>query len=189
SFLPQWPCSASISPLCRKRWATHEGHAPRRTNETADQLLLRFRSAANSNSTRRQRTGLRFRRKRIGVALGEHLMGIAHPLTTINTEINAERFRRINDLIMEWKPVTLVVGLPLSLDGEEHQMTRLCKRFARRLEGRFHLPVVMIDERLSSAEASQSLRDQGIGGRRQKPMIDQVAAQHILQSYFDGYRP
>ena len=133
--------------------------------------------------------GFDFGEKRIGVALGEHLMGIAHPLTTINTEINDERFRRINDLIMEWKPVTLVVGLPLSLDGEEHQMTRLCKRFARRLEGRFHLPVVMIDERLSSAEASQSLRDQGIGGRRQKPMIDQVAAQHILQSYFDGYRP
>lgn len=133
--------------------------------------------------------GFDFGEKRIGVALGEHLMGIAHPLITIDTEINNERFRRIGELVTEWKPVTLVVGLPLSLDGEEHQMTQLCRRFARRLEGRFHLPVVMIDERLSSAEASQSLRNQGIGGRKQKPMIDQVAAQHILQSYFDGLRP
>jgi putative Holliday junction resolvase len=133
--------------------------------------------------------GFDFGEKRIGVALGEHLMGIAHPLTTIDTEVNDERFRRIGDLIAEWKPVALVVGLPLSLDGEEHQMTQLCRRFARRLEGRFHLPVFIIDERLSSAEASQSLKHQGIGGRKQKPMIDQVAAQHILQSYFDGLRP
>ncbi len=76
--------------------------------------------------------------------------------------------------------------LPLSLDGEEHKLTALCKRFANRLQGRFNLPVVMVDERLSSAEASQTLNELGIGGRRQKPMIDQVAAQHILQSYFDG---
>ena len=132
--------------------------------------------------------GFDFGEKRIGVALGEHLLGIAHPLTTIATEINNERFRLIGDLIAEWKPVTLVVGLPLSLDGKEHQLTLLCKRFARRLEGRFNLPVVMIDERLSSAEASQTLKELGIGGRKQKPMIDQVAAQHILQSYFDGLK-
>jgi putative Holliday junction resolvase len=130
--------------------------------------------------------GFDFGERRIGVAQGEHLIGIAHPLTTIDSEINNERFRRIGELIEEWQPVTLVVGLPLSLDGTEHQLTHLCKRFARRLEGRFRLPVVMIDERLSSAEASQSLKEQGIGGRRQKPVIDQVAAQHILQSYFDG---
>ncbi len=130
--------------------------------------------------------GFDFGEKRIGVALGEHLLGIAHPLTTINTEINNDRFRIIGELIAEWKPVTLVVGLPLTLDGEEHQLTLLCKRFANRLEGRFRLPVVMVDERLSSAEASQTLKGLGIGGRKQKPMIDQVAAQHILQSYFDG---
>lgn len=130
--------------------------------------------------------GFDFGEKRIGVALGEHLLGIAHPLTTINTEINNDRFRIIGELIAEWKPVTLVVGLPLTLDGEEHQLTLLCKRFANRLEGRFRLPVVMIDERLSSVEASQTLNSLGIGGRKQKPMIDQVAAQHILQSYFDG---
>jgi putative holliday junction resolvase len=130
--------------------------------------------------------GFDFGEKRIGVALGEHLLGIAHPLTTINTEINHDRFRIIGELIAEWKPVTLVVGLPLTLDGEAHQLTLLCKRFANRLEGRFRLPVVMVDERLSSAEASQTLKGLGIGGRKQKPMIDQVAAQHILQSYFDG---
>jgi len=80
----------------------------------------------------------------------------------------------------------LVVGRPLSVDGEEDELTRLYKKFARRLDDRFNLPVVLMDERLSSAEASQSLKQIGIGGRRQKPMLDQVAAQHILQSYFDS---
>ncbi|MEZ0231955.1 MAG: Holliday junction resolvase RuvX [Methylophilaceae bacterium] len=126
-----------------------------------------------------------FGEKRIGIAIGEHLLGIAHPLTTIDTEGNNERFNLISKLIAEWTPSVLIVGLPLSMDGEEHATTMLCKKFARRLDGRFDLPVVMIDERLSSAEASQSLKEVGIGGRKQKPLIDQVAAQHILQSYFD----
>ncbi len=129
--------------------------------------------------------GFDFGLKRIGVASGEHMLGIAHPLTTLNAESNDDRFNLIADLIKEWKPTTLVVGLPLSLDGEEHEVTLLCKKFARRLDGRFNLPVVMIDERLSSAEASQSLKEIGIKGRKQKPMLDQIAAQVILQSYFD----
>ena len=129
--------------------------------------------------------GFDFGLKRIGVASGEHLLGIAHPLTTLNAESNEDRFNQIAKIIDEWKPSTLVVGLPLTLDGEEHEVTLLCKKFARRLDGRFGLPVVMIDERLSSAEASQSLKEMGIGGRKQKPMLDQIAAQVILQSYFD----
>lgn len=123
--------------------------------------------------------------KRIGVASGEHMLGIAHPLTTLNAESNDDRFDLIDELIKEWKPSTLVVGLPLSLDGEEHDVTLLCKKFARRMDGRFNLPILMIDERLSSAEASQFLSESGINGRKQKPMLDQIAAQVILQSYFD----
>lgn len=129
--------------------------------------------------------GFDFGLKRIGVASGEHLLGIAHPLTTLNVESNEDRFNQIAKLVDEWKPSTLVVGLPLKLDGEEHEVTLLCKKFARRLDGRFGLPVVMIDERLSSAEASQSLKEIGISGRKQKPILDQIAAQVILQSYFD----
>jgi putative Holliday junction resolvase len=129
--------------------------------------------------------GFDFGLKRIGVASGEHMLGIANPLTTLNAESNDDRFNLIAELIEEWKPTTLVVGLPLSLDGEEHEVTLLSKKFARRLDGRFNLPVVMIDERLSSAEASQSLNEIGIKGRQQKPMLDQIAAQVILQSYFD----
>jgi putative Holliday junction resolvase len=129
--------------------------------------------------------GFDFGLKRIGVASGEHVLGIAHPLTTLNAESNEDRFKLIEALIKEWKPSTLVIGLPLSLDGDEHEVTALCQRFARRMDGRFGLPIVMIDERLSSSEASQSLKELGVSGRKQKPMLDQIAAQLILQSYFD----
>ena len=129
--------------------------------------------------------GFDFGEKRIGIAVGETMLKLAHPLTTIQAEENAVKFAQIATLIQEWRPSLLVVGLPTYLDGEAHELTYLAKKFAQRLEGRFNLPVVMVDERLSSAEAAQSLRESGVHGIQQKAMIDQVAAQTILQSYFD----
>lgn len=126
-----------------------------------------------------------FGEKRIGIAVGEHLLASANPLMTIDNESNEIRFQIITKLVSEWQPRLLVVGLPLSLDGSEHAVTQLCKKFARRLNGRFNLPVALIDERYSSAAASQLLNEAGIRGRAQKEMLDQVAAQTILQSYFD----
>lgn len=126
-----------------------------------------------------------FGEKRVGVAMGEHLLGIAHPLTTIDSESNDIRFASISKLIAEWQPSMFVVGLPSTQDGSEHALAALCTKFARRLNGRFGLPVTMVNESYSSAEASQSLKQINIHGRKQKPMLDAVAAQHILQSYFD----
>lgn len=130
--------------------------------------------------------GFDFGEKRIGVAVGEMLLKTAHANTTINAEVNEVRFHVIEQLIHEWKPSLLIVGLPTYMDGSEHLLTQLSKKFAQRLEGRFNLPVMMIDERLSSAEASQQLSEAGIKGREQKEKIDAVAAQVILQSYFDS---
>ncbi|MCE9633164.1 MAG: Holliday junction resolvase RuvX [Methylophilales bacterium] len=127
-----------------------------------------------------------FGEKRIGVAVGDLEIGIAHPLETIVAEGNGARFDAIAQLIAEWKPTQLIVGLPSHMDGSEHELSRLSRRFARRLEGRFNLPAVLVDERLSSDEASLSLNEAGIRGKSQKVMIDQVAAQHILQSHFDS---
>ncbi len=127
-----------------------------------------------------------FGERRIGIAVGEHLIHSANPLTTIDNESNEIRFNIITALVNEWQPKLLIVGLPLSLDGSENEVTQLCKKFARRLNGRFNLPVILIDERYSSAEASQLLNQTGIKGRAQKAMLDQVAAQTILRSYFDG---
>lgn len=126
--------------------------------------------------------------RRIGVAVGDTLVGMAHPVQTIDGEGNALRFGLIESLIREWQPNVLVVGVPFHLDGAEHEMTLRCRRFSRQLEGRFNLPVVLVDERLSSDAASLALAESGIKGRRQKPVLDQVAAQLILQTYLDEQR-
>lgn len=127
-----------------------------------------------------------FGEKRIGVAMGESVLRIAHPLTTIASEVNDVRFGAIEKLIAEWRPTQLVVGLPLHMDGAEHEMTQRCRRFARQLEGRFRLPVALRDERLTSAAAEDMLAEQGRRGRQHKHLIDQVAAQQILQAWFDA---
>jgi putative Holliday junction resolvase len=64
-----------------------------------------------------------FGERRIGVAMGETMLGIAHPLLTIDTEITDARFAAIGKLIDEWHPSQLVVGLPMHQDDTEHQMT------------------------------------------------------------------
>ena len=127
-----------------------------------------------------------FGEKRIGVATGETILKTAHPLTTIVGEQNDLKFAQIAALISEWRPSLLVVGLPTQMDGSVHAMTKLAQKFAQRLEGRFNLPVIMCDERLSSVQASQSLNESGVRGIKQKAMLDAVAAQTILQSYFDA---
>lgn len=126
-----------------------------------------------------------FGEKRIGVAVGNLELGLAHPLATVSEESTVGRFDRIASLIEEWQPVLLVVGLPTHADGTEHELTRLSRRFARRLEGRFGIKIAFVDERYTSISAGEALREAGIKGRKQKPALDQVAAQLILQSYFD----
>jgi putative Holliday junction resolvase len=126
-----------------------------------------------------------FGEKFTGVAVGESSVGIAHPLALITAESKAARMDEIAGLVAEWKPGILVVGLPLSMDGAEHEMTRRCRRFARQLASRFSLPVRMVDERLSSAAAEEALRSAKKGGRKHKLHTHQVSAQIILQSYFD----
>lgn len=126
-----------------------------------------------------------FGRKRIGVAVGNTALKLAHPLMTIHGEKNDQRFAAIHALIAEWQPVLLIVGLPFHSDGAAHEMTHLCQRFARRLTGRFNIQALLVDERYTSRTASTALHQAGISGRKQKPFLDQVAAQHILQSFFD----
>jgi putative Holliday junction resolvase len=128
---------------------------------------------------------LDFGEKFTGVAVGESSLGIAHPLVLITAVGNAVRMDEISALVSEWRPGALVVGLPLSMDGAEHEMTRRCRRFARQLEARFRLPVILVDERLSSAAAEEALRAVKKGGRKHKLHAHQVSAQIILQSYFD----
>jgi putative Holliday junction resolvase len=113
--------------------------------------------------------------KRIGVAVGEPELGTAHPLPAVSG------FPQIEKLVAEWRPAQLVVGLPVAEAGA-HPLARRVERFARQLEGRYRLPVARVDERFTSVEAESRLKGKMRGVKK---AIDSVAAQLILEQYFD----
>ena len=126
-----------------------------------------------------------FGTRRIGVAVGNTLLRVARPLTTIATEANAPRFAAVAALIETWRPDVLVVGRPVHADGTPHEMTSRAERFARQLEGRFGLEVARVDERYTTEEAEAALAQAGVRAEERKAVRDQVAAQLVLQAWFD----
>jgi putative Holliday junction resolvase len=133
--------------------------------------------------------GFDFGTRRIGVALGQELTRTARPLTTLQTPNRAIDWDGLTRLIEEWRADAFVVGLPLHMDGTEHELTQLARRFGNRLAGRYNRPVFFVDERLTSDEAGRRLAEEGRGGRAHKGAIDAVAAQLILQSWLDQQSP
>jgi putative Holliday junction resolvase len=129
--------------------------------------------------------GFDFGEKRIGVAVGETATHIAHPLAGIAEEATDARFAAIEKLVSEWKPAGFVVGRPRHADGAEHEIALLAEKFARRLSGRFALPVEFVDETLTSAQAERELRDMH-ARLRGAADVDALAAALILQSYLDS---
>lgn len=127
--------------------------------------------------------GFDYGRKRIGVALGQPVTRTASSLETLVAKDGQPDWAEVERLLDDWHPAALIVGLPLGLDGSEQDITSEARRFARRLEGRFHLPVYLVDERLTSREAEHIIKTQTQKDSRD---IDQVAARIILQAWIDN---
>lgn len=125
-----------------------------------------------------------FGERRIGVAVGDRELGIAHPLETIEYRRDEDPLVLIEALVNEWHPILFVVGLPVSVDGSEHELAPLVRGFCNALSERFGVATNLVDERYTSAEASEILNEAGVRGRRQKEYLDQVAAQTILEDFF-----
>ncbi len=129
-----------------------------------------------------------FGTRRIGVAVGNTITHTAEPLTTIDEPRNDERFTAIGALVQAWQPGLLVVGVPVHADGTPHAMTARAQRFARQLEGRFHKPVAEVDERYTTELARQVLGGAKARKGTDRASRDSIAAQLILQGYFDEHR-
>ena len=126
-----------------------------------------------------------FGEQRIGVAIGETLLGEARALATVAEAANDRRFAAIGKLIETWHPARLVVGLPRHLDDSAHAFAARCERFANQLAGRYRLPVELADERYSSAVAESAMGGRGLNVRKNKARLDAEAAAVILQAWFD----
>lgn len=127
--------------------------------------------------------------QRIGVAVGEQELGTAHALPALAALTQPGLMTAIGRLVKEWKPSLLLVGRPLGDDGAAHEMTRRAERFARQLNGRFGLPVRLVDEGYSSVEAESRVRA-AYGARKAASLargkaLDSQAAQLVLEQYFN----
>lgn len=119
--------------------------------------------------------------KKIGVASGNNLIGTASPLRPLLCRDGQPDWQQMSALLDEWRPELLVVGLPLNMDGTESASSQRARKFARRLQGRYGISVVMVDERLSTREARSRT-----GQRGPDPKIDSMAAAVIAEGYLGG---
>ena len=125
--------------------------------------------------------------QRIGVAFGQSVSATARPITILKAIDGVPNWSLIEKLIAQWRPDILIVGMPYHLDGTDSKFLPRAIKFANRLNGRFNLPTFGMDERLSSKAAFEKANaTNGSIGNSLK--IDDVAAQIILENWFNGYK-
>lgn len=128
--------------------------------------------------------GFDFGMSYIGVAAGQTLTKTATPITALKARDGQPNWDEVKALIDEWSPNQLIVGLPLNMDDTDQLITKAAKKFAKRLEGRYGLPVSLWDERLSSIEAKQQLfQSKGKQAISDPIKLNSTAAAVILEDY------
>ena len=128
---------------------------------------------------------LDFGMRRIGVAVGQQVTGSANPVATVNNGETGPDWGALARILSDWRPARIIVGLPLDADGQPTAISAAVESFVSEL-ARFKLPVETIDERYSSVEAQEMLRNEralGIRGRIRKEMIDAAAAVLIAERW------
>lgn len=133
--------------------------------------------------------GFDFGSKKIGVAVGHLMTGIASPLQTLRSINQNPDWDNIGKLITEWQPIGLVVGISKQMDGADNLITPRMLKFCRQLEGRYRLPIYQQDETLSTFEAKHMLFEEvNVNATKLWAVQDQLAAQLILQTWLNSNR-
>lgn len=122
--------------------------------------------------------------RQIGIAVGNTALKTAQPLAVVAAKNGKPDWQVLEKLVHQWQPDLLVVGDPLNMDGSASEMSERAKKFARRMHGRWGTAFEMADERLSSFEAKQDMRELGHRGDYKDQPIDSYAAELILQTWF-----
>lgn len=131
--------------------------------------------------------GFDYGEKAIGVAVGGAQSGLAEELDTVRVGRSGPDWRHIAQLIDQWQPGALIVGLPRNMDDSPNRMTEAAERFGNRLGARYNLPIHMVDERLTTVAARDTLAAAGVSVRRQQARVDRLAAKFILQAFLDEH--
>ena len=130
--------------------------------------------------------GIDFGGRRIGLALSDPLGIIAKPFMTIDLRINPNYIDQILEVTDKNDINKVVVGVPLTLKGTFSLQTKTVQNFIKELSSAIKIPVIELDERLSSVAAKRSLKEQGVKTGYEKGRVDETAAAIILQEYLDS---
>lgn len=133
--------------------------------------------------------GLDYGSKTVGVAISDPFGWTAQPIETIERKDEANlvsTIERLGVLIKENDVTKIVLGLPKNMNNTEGERAELTRKFERRLIREFEIEVVMWDERLTTMGAARVLDEAGMRKKKQKKVIDKMAAVLILQSYLDA---
>lgn len=135
------------------------------------------------------RLGLDIGKVRIGVAISDPQGILASPLSTVQRDATSADLIELVRIVQHNNVIEVVVGLPLTLRGDEGKTAAQIRRYAAKLAQRIApIPVVLADERLTTVIATRALAGQGVRGKKQRAVVDQVAAVEILQSWLDRHR-
>jgi putative holliday junction resolvase len=126
--------------------------------------------------------------KTIGLALSDTLRSIATPMETLRRDKFSNDAVRIEKIIAEHSVGGLIVGLPLNMDGSDGPSAQSARAFARNFAARSDIPVVLQDERLSTAAVTRTLIDADASRKRRSEVVDKMAAAYILQGALDRLR-
>lgn len=129
--------------------------------------------------------GFDYGKKRIGIATGQTITHSATPCKTINQVDGNPDWPAIKAEIEQWKPQALIIGMPYYTDGSESKMTAAVRQFAYELKKRFKLPVIEVNEALSSQQAEEFLKQDIKITQHNKQEIDKMAAAIIVQRWLD----
>jgi putative Holliday junction resolvase len=121
--------------------------------------------------------------RQIGVATGNSLLGTTATLPVLKAKEGIPNWQELESVVGQWGPDLLLVGNPLNMDGSDSELGARCAKFARRLQGRLGLEVLLVDERLSSFEAKHNARERGHRGDFKRHPVDSLAAELILQTW------
>ena len=126
--------------------------------------------------------------KTIGIAVSDRSFTIATPINTVNRKGTNKDLSVIKEYLNEYEIGGFIVGLPLSLDGNENEQTNKIKRFTNELQLFFSTPIELWDERFSSDVIFKEMRKIDFSTSKIKKKLDQQSAAYILQGYLDKYR-
>jgi putative Holliday junction resolvase len=126
--------------------------------------------------------------RRIGVALSDALGLTAQPLTVLVRRGPSVDLEAIRELVVRHEARAVVIGLPLTLRGAQGPQAQKVVAFSEALRGRLEVPVQLVDERLTTVQGTRILREAGVSRQKRKAVIDQMAAQLILQQFLDQQR-